>query len=231
MAVLFLAIAATAVPATAAEQTTELYHTDFSNFPAGDGKLVGQDGWESTHPDEIVHGTVDDRFQQGNRSASLGFLVPDTSDKIISVYRPINYDPVASKTPVIEFSASVAIFDSFDTVFYDSFYISVFNSNADLLASIVFDNTEENFGIWRADGDGFYDTSVTFEHSKLYQLRLRIDFANNRWTAALDDTELFTDAPFSNSAANLELGDFSAEWKSPMSAILAITGCCSITGR
>lgn len=196
-----------------AQTRTQLYNTDFSDFPAGDGQLVGNDGWLSTHPDEMVHGTVDDFFGQGNRRATIGYFAPNTGDKIISVYRPINYDPIEANTPVIDFSASVAIVDSNETTFYDSFHISVFNSSGDLLASVVFDNTEENFGIWRADGEGFFGTGVSFEHEVLYQLRLRIDFAANTWTASLDDTVLFTSAPFSKSNAVRNLGDFSAEWE------------------
>ena len=201
------------VTSAGAETKIELYHTDFSNFPLGDGKLVGQDAWMSTHPNELVHGTVDDFFTQGDRSGTLGFFIPETEDKIISVYRPLNYDPIASNTPIIEFSANIAIVDSFETDFYDSFYLTVFNSNTKLLAGIVFDNTLDNFGIWRADGDGFFDTGVSFEHGKLYNLQIRIDFAKNTWTATLNNTPLFTATPFSNSGAKLDLGDFSAEWE------------------
>lgn len=210
-----LAICMAASPSTSAgaETTINLYHTDFSSFPLGDGKLVGQDGWMSSHPDERVHGTVDDFFTQGDRSGTLGLFIPETKDKIISAYRPLNYDPIASNTPIIEFSANIAIVDSFDTEFYDSFYLSVFNSNTNLLAAVVFDNTPDDFGIWRADGDGFFDTGVSFEHNKLYKLRIRIDFAENTWTATVDNTPLFAATPFSNSGAKLDLGDISVEWE------------------
>ncbi|MGK0188983.1 MAG: hypothetical protein ACI9R3_004799 [Verrucomicrobiales bacterium] len=202
------------VMTVSAQTSIPLYITDFSNFPAGDGNLVGNDGWLSTHPDEEVHGTVDDFFGEGNRRATLGFFDPVTTDQIITVYRPINYDPIASDTPVIQFSASVAIVDSSDeSTSFDSFYISVFNTTGNLLGSVVFDNTEADFGVWRADGLDFIDTGVSFEHEILYQLKIRIDFAANTWTATLDDAALFTDAPFSNSDAVRNLGDFSAEWE------------------
>jgi hypothetical protein len=206
-------LATAAGTAGAADREVLLYETDFSDFTSGDGNLVEQDGWTSTHPDEIVHGIVDDYFGDGNRSGTLGLFIPETDDKIITVYRPIAYDPIESGSPVIEFSASVAIIDSDETRFYDSFHISVFSSTDDLLGSVVFDNTEENLGIWRSDGIDFFDTGVVFEHSILYQLRIRIDYAGNTWTATLDDTALFTDAPFTKAKAQRDLGDFSVEWE------------------
>ena len=210
---LLLSLGYTAVAGLAAESETLLYQTDFSDFPVGDGKLVGTDGWQSTHPDELVHGIVDDFFGDGNRSGAVGFLIPESDDDILTVFRPINHDPLANATPIIEFSASIAMFDSEETEFYDSFHISVFNTNDDHLAGVVFDNTEENLGIWRADGLDFFDTGVTFEYAKLYALSIRIDYEANTWTATLDDTSLFTDAPFSSSDSERDLGDFSAEWE------------------
>jgi hypothetical protein len=113
---------------------------------------------------------------------------------------------------VIEFSATVAVFDS-DLPYYDSFYISVFNTESDLLASVVFDNTEEAFGIWRYDGVDYEDTTIAFDHAIAYQLEITIDYAANTWTASLDDMVLFSDAPFTATDSKLDLGDFSVEWE------------------
>lgn len=190
-----------------------LYQTDFADFPVGDGELAGRDGWLSTHPEEIVHGIVDDFAGEGNRSATIGLLIPETTDKFISVYRPVAYDPLAKGTPLIEFSASVAVFDSNETTTYDSFHFSVFNNEDDLLAGVIFDNTEESFGIWRSDGIEFVHTGISFEHSVVYALSFIIDFEANTWTAMLDDEFLFRSAPFSNTGKLLDLGDVAAEWE------------------
>ena len=195
------------------ENETILYQTDFSDFPVGDGNLVGHDGWTSTHLEEDVYGIEEGFFGDDNRSGALGFFTPKTTDQFISVFKPLNYDPIENRTPVIEFSANIAIVDSEETEFYDSFHISVFNSEADLLAGIVFDNTEEHLGIWRSDGLEFYDTDVGFEHFTLYELRLRINFEANTWSAWFGDNELFADAPFTSVDKKFDLGDFSAEWE------------------
>lgn len=209
-----IAIAAAVTCAgNATEERISLYQTDFADFPPGDGQLVGHDGWSSTHPEEQVHGVIESFLGQENQAATLGLFIPVTDDDIISVFRPITYDPVESETPAIEFSSTVSIVDSIETEFFDSFYISVFNTNDDLLGSVVFDNTEENFGIWRSNGLEFFDTGVSFEHEVLYQLQIRINFAKNTWTATLDGMELFTDSQFSSSDAHRDLGDFSAEWE------------------
>lgn len=190
-----------------------LYETDFSDFPVGDGELVGRDGWLSTHPDELVHGIVTDIFDEGDRSGSIGYLIPETDSAIISVYRPIDYDPLEENTPEITFFAEVAVIDSQETEDYDSFYISVFNRDAELLASVVFDNTEDALGIWRFDGVEFFDTEVTFEHAALYPLEIAIDYESNTWSAEFGGVDLFIDAPFSASSAVRDLGDFAVEWE------------------
>ena len=191
---------------------TILYWTDFSNFDLGDGVLVGNDGWQSSHPDQAVHGTIDDVFQDGNRSGTIGYGIPEGDAEIVTLWRPINVDPLADQS-LIHFSSDLAIIDS-DNGHFDSFYISVFNQQDALLASVVFDNTEDAFGIWRYDGDEFYDTLTAFDHARVYHLAFTIDYASNRWSADLDDISLFESAAFTVSpTATRNLGDVAAEWE------------------
>lgn len=194
---------------------TILYSTDFSDFGIGDDLLVGTDGWLGTNQDEGIHGTIEGAFTDGNVAGTLGFGIPEFTEGnfIASIWRPINVDPIANDS-LIRFSTDTAIIDS-DNQLYDSFLFSVVNQDADVLGSIIFDNTVESFGIWRYDGvtDGFYDTEVSYEYANIYDLSFTVDFANNLWSATLDDISLFEDAPLTASEFEKNLGDVSAEWE------------------
>lgn len=208
-----LSLLGMAAPLLAVE--TILYETDFSDFATGDDRLVGTDGWLGTNEGQAVHGTIAGTFEDGNIAGTLGFDIPlfEGTDNVVSIWRPINVDPVANDT-LIRFSSDMAIIDS-DNDLYDSFYFSVFNQDADLLAAVVFDNTIDSEGIWRYDGTegGFTDTGAPFTIDQVYDFSFTIDYANNLWSATLDDLSLFEDAPFTESTATKDLGDVSAEWE------------------
>ncbi len=202
----------TLLPLSAVETT--LYSTDFSEFELGDDTLVGNNGWMSTHPLEGLHGTLDGIFEAGNRSGNIGFGIPAESEddfNVVTLWRPIDVDPIADGT-LIHFSVDTAIADS-DNDFYDSFYYSIYNQDDTLLGSVIFDNTVENFGIWRYDGEDFDDLDIRFNHGQSYHLEMTIDFANNLWTATLDDLTLFQDSPFTSGDVIMNLGDVAAEWE------------------
>ncbi|MFT5190322.1 MAG: hypothetical protein ACI957_003357, partial [Verrucomicrobiales bacterium] len=188
-----------------------LYSTDFSEFELGNDTIVGNNGWMSTHPGQGVHGALDNVYEDGNRSASIGFEIPTGDADVVTMWRPIDIDPVANDS-LIHFSTDLAIIDS-EVDFFDSFYFSVFNQEEDVLASIVFDNTIESFGIWQYDGLDFIDLSINFEHDTVYQLAFTIDFANNAWSAYLDDLALFEESVFTVSEEVRNLGDIAAEWE------------------
>ena len=195
---------------------TILYSTDFSNFEVGDDKLAGNDGWMATNEDQAVHGTIADVFGNGNVGGTLGFEIPlfAENQSVVTAWRPINIDPIADDT-LIRFSTNMAIIDS-DNELYDSFYFSVYNQNADVLGGVVFDNTEESGGIWRFDGtdNGFDDLGLGFDFANLYDFSFTVDFANNEWSARLDDITLFEKQPFTAvEDADRNLGDIAVEWE------------------
>lgn len=188
-----------------------LYETDFSEFEAGDDTLVGNDGWRSSQSDLGLHGTVDDVFEDGNRSGTIGYNIPESGTEVVILWRPVNIDPLANDS-LIRFSADMAVIDS-DVGGFDSFYFSIFNQENDLLGSVVFDNSEDAFGIWRYDSDTFHDLSLGFDHATRYRLSLTIDYTENVWSAGLDDISLFREAPFTVSPETRNLGDVAVEWE------------------
>jgi hypothetical protein len=129
----------------------------------------------------------------------------------VTLWRSVNRDPLASDR-LIHFSTEMAIIDS-DNEAYDSFYFSIFNQEDDLLASVVFDNSADAFGVWRYDSNAFHDLSQGYDHATRYQLSLTIDYTANQWSGWLDDLSLFENVPFTESEEVRNLGDVAVEWE------------------
>lgn len=197
--------------APAAEQVVTLYETAFEGFAVGDDTLVGTDGWLGDNIGEAVHG-IDENILPGiGKSAFLGFNPP--SDSFVRVFRPVDYDPVAEATPVIEFFALVGIQES-GTGSRDVFYVTVLNSAGQALAGIRLRSTAFGVEVSRYDGAGFFVIVGGFAHGLLEPMFLTIDYAANTWSASWAGVGLFLDAPFtSRNGIARDLGSFAAEWQ------------------
>jgi C1A family cysteine protease len=181
-----------------------LYSTDFEGFPAGVGALDTHDGWRSTDADASgSSGVVSANTQMG----WIGFN--PTAAETVYVFRPVNYDPVAAGTPLIQFSVDWAVHDSTFAA-YDRFGFALFNTVGDYLALILFDNA--TMDIHRADGSGTLTPVGAFANARTYRLQAFLDFAANRWSATLDGAALFTDQVLHAGGAALTLGDMDAFW-------------------
>ena len=197
-------------PATGAEVI--LYETDFSSFSPGENQLVGNEGWESTHPDQGLHGIDNTILEDGNESGFLGFKAP-SEGKLITLFRPLDYDPIAEGKPHVNFSVNLAVVDSTaENEHFDSFHFSIYNRNVELLAGITFNNDEADLPLLRYDGNELISTGSSFKHAILTPLDFSINFETNRWSAAFDGISLFENEVFSDTDRTLDLGDISAEW-------------------
>ena len=141
--------------------------------------------------------------------------------RTVSVFRPVNYDPVAEGKPFIEFEALIGIADSQDdpetrlideSTREDRFIITVYNVALLPLASIIYDNRTNTYGLYRNNGANSFDTGFEFVIEEPQFLFLRIDFENNTWSAELDGAPLFTDALFTSTGRTRDLGAIAAEW-------------------
>lgn len=202
-----------------------LYETDFENFTPGADMLAGTDGWVSTLNGQSLHG-IDDNIISGlGNSAYLGFFPPtfppQSQTRTVSIFRPLNFDPVGGGKPLVEFEALIGIADSQDdpetnfineSLFEDRFLISVYNTDFALLASIIYDNRSNTYGLYRNNGGQSIDTSFEFIIEEPQFLFFSIDFENNTWSASLDGVPIFTDAIFNNTGLNRDLGTIAAEW-------------------
>lgn len=196
----------------------EIYYTGFENFPAGDDTITGTEGWaiSSAHAGRALHGvdTEADHLVSGIGNAAfiggnITVLPPDTS-RTVFLRRQFSLDPVALNEEVATFHAIFGIKDSTFSGFAtrrDNFEFAFHNSDRQLIAFIQFDNSlidpltqSPAQRIWRSHYNGTVftkvNTNVIFLYDEIMELRVRVNFRTNRWTASLDDLTLFADEVF-----------------------------------
>ncbi len=193
-----------AIPSLAAA-TTDLYFTDFESFPLGANQLAGRDGWVATHTTGGVTG-ITDFSPVSLRAAYIG--LNSTTSPSVFAWRPVNYNPVASGTPVIQFSADIGIADSTNGQ-RDQFFFIVYNMAGQALGGIAFFNN--NQVVYRYDGSTISGLG-TFSRGVRYTLVATMNFATNRWSATINGGTVFTDQPFTATSNALNLGDIDAAW-------------------
>ncbi|MEZ5329565.1 MAG: hypothetical protein R3F19_31350 [Verrucomicrobiales bacterium] len=86
---------------------SELYSTDFSDFPVGEDQLVGHDGWEGTNIGQGVHGIDAEAIAGIGQSAYLG-AIPLSPGTGSGQRLPPSRNPVTSEA-VVEFQTVFGI--------------------------------------------------------------------------------------------------------------------------
>jgi len=204
--------------AAPASRAGTLYSTDFEPFPAGDNLWAGTQGWLSNNNSSGVQGILQDPVADLplGKAAFLGFATPPTAFTV--VYRPLNFDPVASGQPRIEFESLLGVQDSTNGR-RDRFHLTFYNIAGDFLAALTFDNSSGQ--VLSDDGGTVRDSGVPFLRgdpllglAALQLLHLGIDFDLNRWSATLDGVPLF-DQPFTVTGKPRTLGTLAVEWEIP----------------
>jgi hypothetical protein len=201
-------------------QAEILYETDFDDFPTGPNAWAGTQGWISNDTTSGAQSIDEEVVPALFKTASLGFSQPLNDFTFVALN--LGYDHLASSAPVVEIDALMGIEDSTNGR-RDDFYLSIYNSSGNSLASIRFDNQSPDalnsqFGIWREDGVLQFDTLTDFFPGELFNLIVTIDLANNTWSAdifLLSDSPplpLFTDAPFTATNDPIDLGFLAFEW-------------------
>jgi hypothetical protein len=209
LCVLFILMGIGAHPVGAV--TTNIFSTQFEAAegynPAND--LAGQKGWMISGSGG--NGLLSNYLPGEGQHAYIGFTAPDPSDDQLLVWKPINYSPIAANTPVVKFSVLIGFVDS-TTNLYDDFYWSVYNTDADHLFTVNFNN--DDLSVYYAlDGTNrFESTGETFTHEVVYELVVTMNFASNSWSATLDGELLATNKPITTVGAKLDLGDVDAGW-------------------
>ncbi len=193
---------------------------DFRDTLIGRGCTpAGQDCWTGT--DSHANGIVADYFfpkeQFGQQQAFIGAFVLTNETGILNVWRPLNFDPVASALPVVTFYVTLSIYDSFAVTNRDCFRWSIYNSNngGERLFSVDFDNTTTNIN-YVLDDDKFHWTGYFFDNADQnggqYDLVVIMNFADNLWNAWLNDKQIVDRQEMTTKGSVLNLGDIDAVW-------------------
>lgn len=191
-----------------------LYETDFDDFPTGDNNWGGTDGWTSNDNSSGAQ-TIDDEVLPALlKNATLGFKRPNSDFTFVALN--LGYDHIANSAPIVELDILLGIEDSTNGR-RDDFFLSIYNSSGNRLASIRFDNQDPEanntqFGIWRENGTNQFDTLFDFIPGELFNLVATIDLDNNTWSADIGGIPLFTDEQFTNTNNPVDLGFVAFEW-------------------
>ena len=201
-------------------QSTNLY---FAGFEAAEGfdtqyTLIGQGGWTGT--DVKGNGLVTNVFIDttpqlpfGRQQAFVGYSSLTNSEGTLNVWHPLNFDPVAAGLPIVTFSVTMAIYDSDPPTARDCFRWSVYNreSGGVRLFTLDFDNTTTNIN-YELDNDVFVPTGALFERDGEYDLVVTMNFADNLWSATLNDEPIVDSKKMTTTNSVLNLGDIDAVW-------------------
>ncbi len=187
-----------------------LYRTGFEASEGYDNRLtlVGQNGW-------IGYGTggnglVTNAFEGEGQQAFVGFAGPLDTNDMLNVWRPMASSTTGSPAQV-QFSVWMAIVDSTNR-YYDDFRWSVYNGNSNRLFTVDFDNYTLAVSYALDDSAGFISTGTLYTNNTLYLLSIDLDFANNTWSATLNDQPLVSAKPITTTGAARTLGDVDAVW-------------------
>lgn len=203
-------------PSHAAEPEV-IYQTGFEPSEGFDltFTLGGQDAWLQS--ETWGNGLVTNFFEGMGQQAFVGFFPPEEENEgFVNVWRPLNVDDPAAGGRVIRFRVLMEIIDSTETnANYDCFRWSVYNNNSEnphRFFTIDFDNENLSINYDLDDAENFVSTGFQFQHGGLYELEVLMDFANNEWSALLEDVRIVNAKPITTTGAELTLGDVDAVW-------------------
>jgi len=174
-----------------------------------DYTLIGQNGW--TGIGSGGNGLVSDYFSGKGQQAYIGYYPPEPGETFSSVYKPINFVPVAGSNVTIRFEVQMCIIDSSNN-YYDDFRWSFYNTEDHRLFSINFNNYNMHIEYLLDGTNDFKWTGLTYITNGIYRLQVDLKPDLNVWSAFLNDSLLVTNAPITTTGAKVTLGDIDAVW-------------------
>lgn len=201
-------------PAQSSLTESVLYQTGFEfaeGFTAG-FTAVGQDGWEGTAEggNGIEPGLIPDTNDQ---QAYIGFgrITSPAGERILNLYKPINYVPPAQGPSVVRFSVRMQIVPSTNQV-HDFFRWSVYNTDIRRLFSLDFDVNTGDISYLLEGGTNYVFTGRSFDTLGFYDLEIWMDLGRNAWTAQLNGAVVVNSKPLALAGTRRDIGDIDAVW-------------------
>lgn len=197
-------------PATAQRTFTSvptaqvLTFTDFSTFTTGE--FVGLDGWTGTHPSGAGSGVY---TNFSNPTGFVGF--ESVSGSLLTVRRPISFNPASGTYPQVNFSVDLSVVDSTNGR-ADSFVFRFVNLAGETLSSITFRNSSQTVMFSTPTGVGAMLTDFRLVNGRLTTLRVALNLATNRWSAWLGDEVLFADQVINSLGFARTLREVAVDW-------------------
>lgn len=190
-----------------------LYRTDFESFPTGSGILAGTGGWRTTDSGGASSG-IGLEWSDYGKTAWIGRNAPaDASATSVEVWKELNFDPIASGKPTVEFTTDL-VFSESSNGHNDAFSLDVRNLAGELLCALVFDTA--TMEISREDGIAATPISE-FAFGQAYPVKIVMDFSNNLWSVflagPLGDITLFENESMNAGGKLLSLGRVDAVWR------------------
>lgn len=197
-------------PATAQRTFTSvptaqvLYFTNFSNFTTGE--FVGLDGWTGTHTSGAGSGVY---TNFSNPTGFVGF--EGVSGSLLTVRRPISFNPASGTYPQVNFSVDLSVVDSTNGR-ADSFVFRFVNLAGETLSSITFRNSSQTVTFSTPTGVGAMLTDLRLVNGRLTTLRVALNLGTNRWSAWLGDEVLFADQVINSLGFARTLREVAVDW-------------------
>jgi hypothetical protein len=187
-----------------------IYQTGFEmaqGFNTNTDRLIDQGGWMGDGTGG--NGILSQRLPGKGQQAYVGYNAPwSMNENQLYAYYPINLSPVPSHQ-LVRFSVLMEMLDSSND-YYDQFRWAVYNTSGDRLFLIEFDNYDNH--IWTKSQEKWIDTGVTYTNEVPYELVVRMDFGQSRWSAALGERLIATNQPLAAPGQTADLGDIDAVW-------------------
>lgn len=171
--------------------------------------LRGQQGWLGEGSGG--NGLLTNFFEGSGQQAFIGFSAPAPKDEVLNIWRPL---PVAAPAPgesILKFSVLMQVTDSTNGE-YDDFRWSAYNTAAQRLFTLDFDNSRAEIFYALDDNAGYRPTGFTFSNDAIYELEVLMNFARNNWTARMNGVVVVDSQPLTTVNARLDLSDFDAVW-------------------
>lgn len=223
MAMLLAIASVTARAAIPNTETSEIIYA--TGFEANEGfnrsLITGHDGWLGS-----VNGASGSIFNKGNglvegdffggpdqQLAFIGFTLPESVETVESfnLLHPVTITNFPDNAPIIHFDVAMELADSTNNE-RDVFGWVVYNSNDDGLFSLDFDNQTRVISYVLDDDEGAIDTGFDFDHERVYDLRISMNFRRNLWCSTMDETVIVNNQPITTKNVELTFGSVDVVW-------------------